>query len=68
MTASTGSERKRQAMGIFGLIRDMNQDDEIAAITRRIRRIEERLEKLESLVRALDVKPDRPAGEGPRGS
>ena len=55
-------------MGIFGLIRDMHQDDEIATITRRIRRIEERLEKLESLVRALDVKLDRPAGEGPRGN
>lgn len=55
-------------MGIFGLIRDMQQDDEIGTITRRIRRIEERLEKLEALVRALDAKLDPPAGEGPRGS
>ena len=55
-------------MGIFGLIRDMQQDDEMATITRRIRRIEERLGKLESLVRALDEKLDRVAEEGPRGS
>ena len=55
-------------MGIFGLIRDMQQDDEMATITRRIRRIEERLEKLESLVRALGAKLDRPAEEGLRGS
>ena len=68
LTASTGTARERLAMGIFGLIRDMHQDDEITTITRRIRRIEERLEKLEALVRALAAKLDRPSGEGPGGS
>ena len=55
-------------MGIFGLIRDMQQDDSIVTITRRIRRIEARLDRLEALVRSLDEKLDRPVGEGPRGN
>ena len=55
-------------MGIFGLIRDMQQDDEIGTITRRIRGVEERLDKLEALVRALNEKLDRVTGEGRRGS
>ncbi len=54
-------------MGIFDLLRDMEQDDAIETISDRIDGIEARLEKLEALVRALAVKLDRLAGEGPRG-
>lgn len=50
------------------MIRDMQQDDEIGTITRRIRGVEARLDKLEALVRALNEKLDRVTGEGPRGS
>lgn len=55
-------------MSIFDLLRDMEQDDAIEAVGRRIDGIETRLEKLEALVRALDAKLDRLAGERPRGS
>ena len=55
-------------MGVFDLLRDMEQDDAIGAIATRMDGIEERLEKLEVLVRALATQIDRLAGESPRGS
>ena len=54
-------------MGIFDLLRDMEQDNAIKAISNRIDGIESRLEELEALVRALAAKIDKFAGEGPRG-
>lgn len=56
------------AMGIFDLLRDMEQNDAIEAISDRIDGIEARIERLEAVVRALVAKLDRLAGEGPRGS
>lgn len=55
-------------MGIFDLLRDMEQDDAIEAISNRMDGIEARLDKLEALVRALAVKVDRLAKERPGGS
>ena len=55
-------------MGIFDLLRDMEQNDAIEAISDRIDGIEARIERLEAVVRALVAKLDRLAGEGPRGS
>ncbi len=53
-------------MGIFDLLRDMEQDDVIEAISNKVDSFEARLEKLEALVRALDVKLDRLARETAR--
>lgn len=53
-------------MGVFGLLRDMQQDDVIEAIRNRIKSVEARIERLETLVRALDAKLDRLTGEATR--
>ena len=54
-------------MGVFDLLRDMEQDDVIIAINKRVDGIEARLERLEALVRDLDAKLERLAGEKARG-
>ena len=54
-------------MGVFDLLRDMEQDDVIEAISKKVQNVEARLEKLEALVRALDAKLDRIAKEQARG-
>ena len=53
-------------MGVFGLLRDMEQDDVIKAMSRRVKSVEARIEKLETLVGALDAKLDRLTGEATR--
>ena len=53
-------------MGVFDLIRDMEQDDVIEAISKKVQDVEARIEKLEALVRSLDAKLDRLTGEATR--
>ncbi len=54
-------------MGVFDLLRDMEQDDVIEAISKKVQNVEARLDKLEALVLALDAKLDRIAKERARG-
>lgn len=55
-------------MGVFDLLRDMEQDDVIEAISKKVQNVEARLEKLETLVRALDAKARLQRGSEREGS